>query len=69
VARLEDLALEGLPAADDVPSALLGLSGYPDWRELASAVIPSQVGGVPLVVLALDAGALRMRDGAITSQA
>src|SRR5688500_1986541 len=63
VARLEDLALEGLPAADDVTDALLGLGGNPDWRELAGAVIAGEVGGVALVVFPLDARALRDEGG------
>jgi hypothetical protein len=50
VARLEDLALEGLPAADDVADALLGRGGNPDRRELAGAVVAGEVGGVALVV-------------------
>src|SRR5215213_8867414 len=59
VARLEDLALERLAAANDVAHALLGLAGNADRRELAGAVEPGEVRRVALVVLPLGARPLR----------
>src|SRR5215218_8276491 len=63
VARLADLALEGLPAADDVAHALLGLGGNADRSELTGAVETGEVRGVALVVLPLHAGPLRDERG------
>ena len=59
MARLEDLPLERLSAADDVADALFRLTWDAHRGELASAIEPGQLGGVVPIVLALDAGPLR----------
>jgi hypothetical protein len=56
VPRFEDLALEGLAAADDIAHPLLGFARDADCRQLAGAIEPRQVGRVELVVLPLDSG-------------
>ena len=54
--RLENLALERLPAADEIPHALLRLGRDPDHRQLARAVRPRQLDRIVRVVLPLHAG-------------
>src|SRR4051812_43104456 len=53
VARFEDLALEGLPAAHHVADALFGFSGNADGDELAGAIQASEIGRVAFVMLPL----------------
>src|ERR1700754_2360771 len=53
MARLENLALERLPAAHHVAHLLLGLARDPDRRELAGAVEAREFTRVALVMLAL----------------
>src|SRR6266700_2928716 len=55
-AAREDLALERFAAADDIAHALLGLAGDADGGQLAAPIKASQLGGVVLVVLPLNAG-------------
>jgi hypothetical protein len=65
VARLEDLALEGLSAADDIANALLRFTRDAHRGELAGAIEPRKLGGIVPIVLSLNAGALgdeRRRD-------
>src|SRR6476661_2372485 len=65
MARLENLALEGLAAAHDIAHPLLGLAGNANRGELAGAVEPGEVGRIALVVFPLDARPLwdeRWRD-------
>jgi hypothetical protein len=55
VPGLENLPLECLSATDDVADPLLGFAEDADRGEFAATVEPGQLGGVVLVVLALDA--------------
>jgi len=59
VPRLEKLAFEGLPAADEVPHALLRCRWNADRREFTRAMEPREVGGVALAVPALHPWLLR----------
>lgn len=64
--RLQDLALEALPAADQVADAHVGFGGDPDGCEYPAAIEPRQAGGVALVVLPLDARPRGAQEGAMT---
>jgi hypothetical protein len=59
VPRLEDLALERLAAAHDVPHALLGLTRNADRRQLAGAIEACEVLRIALVVFPLYAWPFR----------
>jgi hypothetical protein len=59
MARREDLALNGLPAAHDIPHPFVGLARNADRDELSGAIEPGQVRGIPRVMLALHARPLR----------
>src|SRR5436190_7055548 len=54
VARLEDLALEGLAAPHDIADALVRFAGTPDGHEFPGPIQAREIDGVAFVVLALD---------------
>ena len=54
VSRFEHLALERLATTDDVANTFLGFARDANRRELAGAIQARQLGGIALVMLALD---------------
>lgn len=59
VTRLENLFLERLAAAHDITHTLIALARNPHYRELTRPIEASEIGGISLVVLSLDARSLR----------
>ncbi len=56
VSGLQDLALEGLAAADEVPNPLPGFAGNPEPDQQSGPVLHRELDGVEAVMLPVVAG-------------